>query len=155
MKAFWHIVIILFILTFTGGSVIFYGLLRTYSFDKAMIYMFNVDNNELIVEVKKPLVKEKVKIKLYVEDEDSTVYADGERDESIDNEYGEYEFTVTYDNKYYITLRHFRENWHDQYRYSFKLEKRGEDILLEVNFYFNGINEMNSTQIMEKMKDLE
>ena len=155
MRTIWNRVTIIFIIIFLGISIIFYDLSKIYSFNKAMVYLFNVDNNELIVKVKKPLLKEKVKIKLYIEDEESTIYGDGERKERIDNEYGIYEFTVIYDNRYYVKFKHLRDNWHNQYRYSFAFKKRGKEIVLKMKVEFDGIENLKSTQVMGKIKDVK
>lgn len=47
------------------------------------------------------------------------VYENGEEQAAIINDYGENDFLLTYDNKYYLTFRHFKLNWKAQHNYSF------------------------------------
>ena len=48
-----------------------------------------------------------------------TIFESGENKAKINNEYGENDFLLTYDNKYYLTFRHFKVNCNPQHTYLF------------------------------------
>ncbi len=121
-------------------------------FQKVLLYFFDISSNELIVEVEKPLLKSKVKIELSCEDYNNIVLYKGEEKKAICNEYGPYHFLVSYDNKYYAKFRHFRENWHDQYSYTFKFQQVGKSISVSLD-----IDDMDwkESSLMMKPKGLK
>ena len=122
-------------------------------FKKTLLYVFDIGSNELIVEVKEPLLTSKVKIELSCDDFESVVIYDGEEKHSIANEYGIYYFLIRYNNKYYAKIRHFRSNWHDQYHYSFKFEQVGKRISLSVEI--NDTDWQERSLMMKPIGDFE
>jgi len=162
MKYIWIIVKTLLVVILIGLIGVSIQILRTYPFDTITLYLFDVNSNELFIAVEEPLVKEKVKIELLTslmklqkrlfknEDIYSFIF-DGRKKHNIVNEYGPYEFTITYDNKYHAKVKHYKYNSHEQYSYSFKFKKKEEDIILEVNF--DGIDSLKSILIMERINN--
>lgn len=61
-----------------------------------------------------------------------TIY-DGREKNKIFNEYGENDFLVTYDDKLYLTFRHFKLHHRAQHDYHFNFIKMKNNIILEVN----------------------
>jgi hypothetical protein len=61
-----------------------------------------------------------------------TIY-DGNEKNKIFNEYGENDFLVTYDDKFYLTFRHFKLHHRSQHNYNFNFKKRKKSVILEVN----------------------
>lgn len=58
---------------------------------------------------------------------------DGSDQNKIFNEYGENDFLVTYDDKYYLTFRHFKTRNRAQHEYQFNFTKKGNKVLLNVD----------------------
>jgi hypothetical protein len=62
----------------------------------------------------------------------SVVY-DGKSTGLLNTGYGENDFLITYDNKYYFQFRHFIFNDHDQHSYNFKLSKLQDTIYVQAD----------------------
>ncbi len=90
--------------------------------------------NTLKVTVDKPLKSEKIKIEYGVSanyynrfvmgsiphrDKYYLLLFDGEVKNEVPYEYGENDFLITYDNKYYLTFRQFKTNWKHHHAYNF------------------------------------
>lgn len=58
---------------------------------------------------------------------------DGKGTGNIKTEYGENDFLVTYDNKYYFQFRQFCTNENDYYKYNLKVLKKTNRIYLKVD----------------------
>jgi len=58
---------------------------------------------------------------------------DGNIRNKIFNEYGENDFLVTYDDKYYLTFRHFKIHSRAQHDYHFNFTKKQNTVILEVD----------------------
>lgn len=65
-------------------------------------------------------------------DTSNQVVFDGKGNGKIKTEYGENDFLVTYDNKYYFQFRQFCTNGNDFYRYNLKVLKKANKLYLEV-----------------------
>ena len=63
----------------------------------------------------------------------SVLAFDGEVKNEIPNEYGENDFLITYDNKYYLTFRHFKTNWKHQHDYNFRFYSKDNKIFLQAD----------------------
>ena len=61
------------------------------------------------------------------------VVFDGNGTGKIKTEYGENDFLVTYDNKYYFQFRQFCTNDNDYYKYNLKVLKKANRIYLKAN----------------------
>jgi len=58
---------------------------------------------------------------------------DGKGNGKIKTEYGENDFLVTYDNKYYFQFRQFCTNDNDYYKYNLKILKKSNQIYLKAD----------------------
>jgi hypothetical protein len=67
----------------------------------------------------------------------------------IPNEYGENDFLITYDEKYYLQLRHFKTNCNHQHDYSFHLFRSNDKVF--VNIKIVGRDAVYSLLEMKKM----
>lgn len=129
-KSMKKIVIILFILT--SGTI---GLV---CLNKNLLMIWNA--NEIVVNVGPELSKEQVKIEhgisvhnrnrandlaLFENRAKYAIVFDGEPKRKIENEYGENDFLITYNN-YYLSFRHFKLNRRHQHTYRFDI-KKGKD----------------------------
>ncbi len=65
-------------------------------------------------------------------DTSNQVVFDGKGNGKIKTEYGENDFLVTYDNKYYFQFRQFCTNDNDRYIYNLKFLKKSNKLYLEV-----------------------
>ena len=110
-----------------------------------------VELTSIKVEVEKPLDKNKINIfqsfyslnrkndsEIFDYNENTKLVFDKHDTGKIKTEYGENDFLVIYDKKYYFQFRQFCTNRNDYYRYKFKLYKKGEQIFLEK--FGDGIN---------------
>lgn len=67
----------------------------------------------------------------------------------IPNEYGENDFLIKYDERYYLQFRHFKTNRSHQHAYSFHLFKKNDKVF--VNIKIVGRDEMYSLMEMKTM----
>ena len=72
---------------------------------------------------------------LFSNREKYTVIYDGGPKNKIINEYGENDFLLTYDNRYYYSFRHFKLNRRHQHDYHFDLYQIGNEIFVTVNVF--------------------
>ncbi|NJM79484.1 MAG: hypothetical protein HC854_07560, partial [Flavobacterium sp.] len=66
----------------------------------------------------------------------SKIVFEGKSNGKIITDYGENDFLVIYDNKYYFQFRQICTNRNDYYKYNLKLYKNGDEIYL--NAYIDG-----------------
>lgn len=102
----------------------------------------------------KGLIQEKVKIGQIIGNPDDInvnithndenrirVIYNGRKSKRIKTDYGENDFLINYENKYYYKFRHFIENNNFQHDYYFRLSKREEKIYVDV--HIEGPNKLN------------
>lgn len=70
-----------------------------------------------------------------------TLLFDGEELNQVDNEYGENDFLITYDNKYYLSYRQFKTKWRHQHEYKFHFHTKDKKVFVHVDN--NGVDDMN------------
>lgn len=114
--------------------------------------------NRIQVSVDKPLTSDKIKIEYGVSanyynrfmtgnipnrDKYYLLLFDGEVKNEISCEYGENDFLITYDNKYYLTFRHFKTNWKRYHDYNFRLYLKENKIFIQADIkgFYNEIFE--------------
>ena len=139
----------------------------------AYISLWNINNNYYAmwnsnsqeVKVDGPLSIKKVKIEYgnsantsnrpndniqYIKRSKYTVLYDGRNwKDLISNEYGENDFLITYDEKYYLQFRHFKTNRSHQHEYSFHFFENNDKIF--VNIKIVGRDAVYSMMEMKKM----
>ena len=127
-------------------------------------YFFNrnfklVDLSTISVSTDNDLSKSNVQIKrgfysidrkndqeLFLNDNgDRTVY-DGMQNGLLNTDYGENDFLITYDNKYYFQFRHFIFNSNNQHSYNFSLFKKKDSIYVKADI--KGEDKMQFTRPM-------
>lgn len=102
--------------------------------------------NVIEVSVDKPLTSDKIKIEYGVNanyynrfvigsipnrDKYYLLLFDGEVKNEVPYEYGENDFLITYDNKYYMTFRHFKTNWKRDHNYNFRFYLKENKIFIQ------------------------
>jgi len=107
------------------------------------------DTTSLNVYTDKQLFASKVKIE-FVSGSKAILY-DGEEKHSVPQEYGENDFILTYDKKYFLKFRHFKFNRKHQHSYDFYFYKKGENIFIDVDI--EGANDMEFTKELKKKKE--
>jgi hypothetical protein len=106
------------------------------------------DNNTINVTADSSLTTDKVKIEfgisvntinrpsdslLFVNREKYIVLFDGESKESMINDYGENDFLITYNNKYYFSFRQFKFNRSHQHNYNFHFYQKNDTIFIQAD----------------------
>ncbi len=107
------------------------------------------DSNSINVTADTPLSSEKVTIEFGIgvntinrkTDEDlfkqrekyRILYNNGRRKENMLNDYGENDFLITYDNKYYFSFRQFKFNRNHQHDYNFHFFLKGNKLFVQVD----------------------
>jgi hypothetical protein len=81
-----------------------------------------------------------------------TVLFDGESKNKIQNEYGENDFLLTYDNKYYISFRQFKFNRRNQHDYSFYFFQKDNKPFVSVKI--SGKDGMEFIRPLNKMNEM-
>jgi hypothetical protein len=137
------------------------GLVGFYFFNK---HFKLIDLSTISVSTDNNLSKSKVKIKrgFYsinrVNDRelfsnrngDRTVY-DGMQSDLLKTDYGENDFLITFDDKYYFQFRHFIFNSNNQHSYDFTLFKQQDTIYVKSNI--KGKDKMQFTRPMHLISD--
>jgi len=62
-----------------------------------------------------------------------TVLYDGKKKNDMVNDYGENDFLITYDNKYYFSFRQFKCSLRHQHDYNFHLFQKSDRVFIRVN----------------------
>jgi hypothetical protein len=104
------------------------------------------NKNRVGVYVVNPLSADKVKIEfgfnsinrstdreLFMKRNKYAVIFDGKEKNNLITDYGENDFLITYNNRYYYSFRHFIFNSHDAHYYHFHFFQKNEKILMEVD----------------------
>ena len=108
------------------------------------------DVTTLNVHTDKKLSSSKVKIELLLLGNRTVLY-DGEVKNSIPQEYGENDFILTYDKKYFLKFRHFKFNRRHQHSYDFYFYKKGEKIFVDVDI--EGADDMEFIKELKNSKE--
>ncbi|MBS1635888.1 MAG: hypothetical protein JST26_08175 [Bacteroidetes bacterium] len=135
------------ILLFAGG--VFYWAVQH-------DYLLLSNTNSIVVTADTPLTADKVIIEFGISinsinrssDDElfkrmgkySLLFA-GKELQQIENEYGENDFLITYDNTYYLAFRQFKTNWRHQHEYRFHFHKKGDELFLRCNI--TGVDDMS------------
>ncbi|MBO4233364.1 hypothetical protein FO675_03435 [Riemerella anatipestifer] len=133
-------VIALGLLFLVAGGFIVYKL------NKDFLLLWN--SNSMKVTADSPLTKDKVKIEfgngvnsinrttdaeLFSRREKYIILYDGKIKDKMMNEYGENDFLITYDDKYYFSFRQFKLNRRHQHDYKFHFYPKGDKIYIAVD----------------------
>lgn len=143
--------------------IIIFGGLGLYNVNKNYYAIYNI--NSINVTSENPLTSEKVKIEfgnsiyslkrisdkvlLNNQKKYSLVY-NGKSIKSIKNEYGENDFLIIYDNKYYYLFRQFKTNCNHQHKYNFHFYQKDKKIFIETEII--GIDAMKFEKEMLEIK---
>ena len=123
------------------------GVVGLLKWNKDFLLLWNANN--IYVQAEKPLNKEKIKIKFgfssLKRETDEELFIDFEKDWSViifdngnlknemPNEYGENDFLITYDDKYYLSFRQFKLNRRHQHDYYFKFYEKHNHVFVKIN----------------------
>lgn len=124
--------------------------------------------NSLNVTATQPLSTDKVKIEfgmnantinrssdldLFMNREKYRILFEGKNKETLLNEYGENDFLVTYDNKYYFSFRYFKFYRHLQHQYLFHFYQKDSAVFLKVDIV--GSDPMRFERAMNLISDAQ
>lgn len=152
--------------TFIILSIVGIGIFGLLYLNKNLLLIWNF--NQIEVSVENELSRNKVKIEhgisvntinrandldLFKDREKNTIAFDGRPKSKIKNAYGENDFLITYDDKYYLSFRQFKFNRRHQHNYKFNFEKSEDNPILKVDI--DGKDGMNFTRKMIKIEDAE
>lgn len=130
-------------LIISGFVVLILGGLGLWKINKDHYVIWNA--NSVSVTTDQPLNSDKVKIEFGISvntisrstDEDLfrrrekyTVLYDAKTKDDMINDYGENDFLITYDNKYYFSFRQFKFNRSHQHDYSFHFFQKDDKIFI-------------------------
>ncbi len=120
--------------------------LGLWKLNKDFLLLWN--SNSINVTAESPLNTDKVKIEFGISvntisrptDSDLfehrgkyTVLYDGKVKDKMINDYGENDFLITYDNKYYFSFRQFKFNRRHQHNYYFHFYQKDDKIFIRLN----------------------
>lgn len=123
-----------------------FAVLGLNKLNKDFLLLWNC--NTITVTAENPLITEKVKIEFgmsvnsisrknhsepFDNREKFTVLYDGSQKHEIINEYGENDFLITYDNKYYLSFRHFKLSRRFQHDYNFHFYSNNNRIFVQAD----------------------
>lgn len=150
-------------LTSTFLTIGFFGLSKL---NNNFLLLWN--KNNISVTTDSPIDIEKVKVEfgssvntisrrndldLFKKRSKYTILYDGEVKAPLINKYGENDFLITYDNKYYFSFRQFKFNRRNQHDYNFHLSKRKSKIYVRVEI--NGQDAMKFERPMVEIDNAE
>lgn len=135
-----------------------YGLWKS---NRDFLLLWN--SNTINVTAENPLKNDKVKIEygfnsinrksdseMFIDRKSKTILYDGERKTKLENKYGENDFLIIYDNKYYLSFRQFKFNRRHQHSYNFHLTNRNNKMILQADI--NGQDGMKFEREMIEIK---
>lgn len=114
--------------------------------NKDFLLLWN--SNSINVTTESPLIQDKVKIEfgicansinrkddaeLFLKRENYIILFDGETKDEMINDYGENDFLITYDNKYYFSFRQFKFNRRHQHDYNFHFYQKDGRIFIRAD----------------------
>lgn len=130
----------------TGLLILFLGGLGLWKLNKDFLLLWS--SNTINVTADQPLTPNKVKIEfgvsvnsinrptdadLFEHREKYNVLFDGRQKDNMVNEYGENDFLITYDNKYYLSFRQFKFNRRHQHDYNFHFSQQDNKVFMTVD----------------------
>ena len=107
-----------------------------------------LNKNSISIDVDEELQLDKIKLELSIESSSvqDRIIAQNGQTKSIPKGYGENDWRLIYDDKYYASFRHFKtNNWHDHH-YSFSFYKAHGNVYC--NFQIDGPDEMGKQRIL-------
>ena len=129
------------------SCLLIFGVSYLLKLNKDFLLLWNA--NTIHVKTEKPLDKEKVMIQFgfssinrktdeelfsdFDSDRSVLLFSNGKPCNEIPNEYGENDFLIIYDDKYYLSFRHFKLNRRHQHDYYFKFNVKQDNIFVEVD----------------------
>jgi len=131
------------ILIISGLLVLILGGLGLYRINKDYYAIWDINSINVITDNK--LTSDKVKIEfgisvntinrstdedLFTRRENYTVLFDGKTKNNMINDYGENDFLITYDNKFYFSFRQFKLNRSHQHDYNFHFFQRDNKVFI-------------------------
>jgi hypothetical protein len=134
--------------------------------NKGFLLFWN--HNSIYVTADTPITPAKVKIEfglsvnsisrntdadLFKNREKYLVLFDGAQKNEMPNEYGENDFLITYDNKYYLSFRQFKFNRRHQHDYNFHFRKKDNQLVVRVDI--NGKYPMTFERTMLEIEAAE
>jgi hypothetical protein len=134
------------ILIISGLLILILGGLGFWKINKDYYAIW--DNNSISVTADEPLTSGKVKIEfgisvntinrstdedLFSRREKYTVLFDGKTEDNMINDYGENDFLITYDNKYYFSFRQFKFNRSHQHDYNFHFFQKDNKVFIRAD----------------------
>jgi hypothetical protein len=134
------------ILIISGLVILILGGLGFWKINKNYYAIW--DKNSISVTADKPLTSDKVKIEfgisvntinrstdedLFSRREKYTVLFDGKNKDNMINDYGENDFLITYDNKYYFSFRQFKFNRSHQHDYDFHFFQKDDKVFIRAD----------------------
>jgi hypothetical protein len=147
-----------------GSIALVVGFVILFELNKDFLLLWNCNN--ISISTEKPLTKDNVKIEygfsvntinrkndldLFEKREKYTIlYEGGKKRNEIKNEYGENDFLITYNNKYYFSFRQFKLNRRHQHNYNFTFYQKEKKIFLLVEI--KGKDNMKFERPMIEMK---
>jgi len=153
MKVMKSILILTTIILISG-----YGLWKS---NRDFLLLWN--SNTINITAENPLKNDKVKIEygfnsinrksdseMFIDRKSKTILYDGERKTKLENKYGENDFLIIYDNKYYLSFRQFKFNRRHQHSYNFHLTNRNNKMILQADI--NGQDGMKFEREMIEIK---
>lgn len=134
------------ILIISGLLILVIGGLGLWKFNKDFLLLW--DSNSINVTADSPLTADKVKIEfgisvntinrstdsdLFDSREKYIVLYEGKTKDNMINDYGENDFLITYDNKYYFSFRQFKFNRRHQHDYNFHFFQADNKIFIRAD----------------------
>ena len=92
-----------------------------------------VDKAKIMFGVSVNTINRPTDIDLFSNIEKYMVLYDGKKKDNMINDYGENDFLITYDNKYYFSFRQFKLNRRHQHSYKFHFFEKNNRIFIKVN----------------------
>ena len=126
--------------------ILLLGGLGLWKLNKDFLLLWS--SNTISVTADQPLTTDKVKIEfgvsvnsinrptdtdLFEHREKYNVLFDGRQRDNMVNEYGENDFLITYDNKYYLSFRQFKFNRRHQHDYNFHFSQQDNKVFMTVD----------------------
>lgn len=134
------------ILLISGILLIIIFILGIIKLNNDFLLLWN--SNKINVETESPLTKDKVKIEfgisvntinrstdadLFKNREKYRVLYDGADKNEMINDYGENDFLITYDNKYYFSFRQYKFNYRHQHEYNFHFFQKENKVFIRAD----------------------
>lgn len=134
------------IIIISGLAVLILGGIGIYKINKDYYAIWDI--NSINVTTDNTLTSDKVKIEfgisvntinrstdedLFRKREKYTVLFDGKSKNNMINDYGENDFLITYDNKFYFSFRQFKLNRSHQHDYNFHLFQKDKKVFISAD----------------------